>query len=145
MSNTEGRRIGANRQLVTPMDELRASDFITGLLSGANSYVSGITVLSGITSNIVTIRPLQAHLHNRETSHMTIVFRDGSISGNIVMGPYILNPTQERDINQEQLRGRRFTSGIYAMVISGTFSTGIDYQMGYLVEPDPTDPGGLLE
>lgn len=138
-------RMGQDRQLVTAIDLLRASEFVTGYISGANTYVSGVTILSAIASSIIRTRPVSIHLHNRETSHMTVLFRDGAIAGSIVCGPYVLNATQGRDIPLDELLGRRFLSGVYMVCISGTFATGIDYQMAYVNEPDPNAPGGYLE
>lgn len=141
------KRLGRNRQLVTALDVLRASEFVNALLSGTAAYTggSGVLLFSGVLSSIVAIRPVNIHLHNRETSHVTVLFRDGSVTGGIVAGPYIVNPSQGRDIAYDELLGRRFLSGIFAAVISGTFGQGTDVNIGYIKEPDPTAVGGYLE
>ena len=128
--------MGRDRAIVTQMDLFRASEFVHNVLSGANNYTSGFTILSGVLSNVARIRLLNIHFQNRETAAMTVVYQDGSITGTIVAGPYIINPTQDRTIPKENLDGRYFLSGIYAVVISGTFSAGIVNNIGYIIEPD---------
>ena len=128
--------LGRDRATVDQMDLFRASEFVQDVLSGANNYTSGFTLLSGVVSNVARIRPLNIHFQNRETAAMTVVYRDGSITGTIVAGPYIVNPTQDRTIPKENLEGRYFLSGIYAVVISGTFSAGIVNNIGFIIEPD---------
>lgn len=140
------KALGEDRQLLTPLDELRGSEFITGIISGANNYVSGIALYTVAASNIIRGRPLNMQMHNRETAHVTIVYRDGSITGDIFAGPYTINPASQRAVTRDELDGRRFLSGVYAVVISGpTFAQGIDYNIGWIQDPVPTDPGGFLE
>ena len=136
--------LGENRQIVDNIDQFRAANFYSVVLSGASNYTSGQAVLSVVASSVVRIRPLDFHLQNRETSHMTVVFRDGGITGSIVAGPYIVNPIAHLTLTEDMLRGRRFVSGIYAVVISGTFSAGIQLNGGYVLEPDPNAVGGYL-
>ena len=143
--NQHDKALGRHRQLVTPIDKFRASDYYSTVLSGSANYVSGYVILSSVLSSVVRLRPLNIPFQNRETSHMTVVLRDGVISGSIVAGPYILNPQQERIISPEELQGRYFNSSVYAMVISGTYSAGINVNIGFIKEPDPTAVGGLLE
>ena len=128
--------MGRDRAIVDQMDLFRASEFINDVLSGASNYTSGFTLLSGVVSNVARIRLLNIHFQNRESAAMTVVYRDGSITGNIVAGPYIINPTQDRTIPKENLDGRYFLSGVYAVVISGTFSAGIVNNIGFIVDPD---------
>ena len=143
---TREQAMGQDRHPVSKIDELRATQFITDLLSGADNYTSGQTLWTVTASNIVRNRPRNIHMHNRETSHVTIVFRDGGITGSIIAGPYIVNPIQAKPIGEDELEGRYFTSSILAIVISGpTYAQGVDINLGYLLEPDPTDPGGYLE
>jgi len=71
--------LGQDRQLITPMELLRASEFVSVVLSGTDNYVSGQSILTVMTSSVTRIRPLNVHLHNRETAAMTVVFRDGGI------------------------------------------------------------------
>lgn len=137
--------MGVDRALVTALDRIRASEFLSLLVSGANNYTSGVSLFSVTASNVVRVRPLNIHFHNRETSAMTILFRDGLLTGSIIAGPYILNPTQGVDITYDNLEGRYFLSGIYAVVISGAFGQGIDVNMGIIQEPDSTAAGGRLE
>jgi hypothetical protein len=146
MSLYDGRGIGLNRQLVTPLDIIRGSEFFSGVLSGAATYVSGFTIYSGIASNIVKGRLHNAHFFNNENATVTIVFRDGSLTGTIFAGPWQVNAGAERDIRPDMLRGMYFTSGVYIVVISGpAYSRGINYRVGWQQDPDPTNPGGLLE
>lgn len=145
MSDLE-RRLGENGQLVTPLDELRAATQFTVVLSGANSYVSGRALYAIVTSSIVIGRPVKIHMLNQESAHATIIFRDGGVTGPIIAGSYRINPISERTITKDELLGSRFTSGVYAVVISGpAFSQGILLTFGYLLEPNPTNPGGGLE
>lgn len=137
--------LGDNRQYVSILEVLRASRMVSVVLSGGNSYTSGQSLLSVTASSVVIGRPLNIHFHNRETSHMTVVFRDGGISGSIFAGPYKILPETQLEIALDKLVGRRFTSGIYAVVISGTYSAGIDVNLGYLFEPSPVDVGGFPE
>ena len=139
------RGLGQDRQLVTKLDEFRASRSVAALLSGANTYTSGLAVLSVTASSVVRVRLLNIHLHNREPAHMTVLFRDGSVTGAIVAGPFRINPTQGFTVPIEELQGRYMVSGIYALVLSGTFAQGIDTDIGYLLEPVPSAAGGYLE
>ena len=127
--------IGLDRNIVTQIDQFRASEFINDVISGSTNYTSGFALLTITTSNVAKIRPLNIHLQNRETAAMTIVFRDGGITGGVVVGPTIINPTSERDILQEALQGRSFVSSIYPVVISGTYGQGIPINIGFIVEP----------
>jgi len=139
------RALGADRQLVTVMDLFRAGDFRTVVLSGANNYTSGQAVYSVVASSIVIGRPVNIAIHNRETSHMTFLFRDGGISGTIFAGPYRVEGRNQLRINPDELLGRRFVSGIYAVVISGTFSAGMDLTVSFVLEPNPNAIGGYIE
>lgn len=134
--NARQQAMGRDRAIVTQMDLFRASEFVQDVLSGASNYTSGFNLLSGVQSNVARIRPLNIHFQNRETAAMTVVYRDGGITGIIVAGPYIINPTSDRTIPEENLRGRYFLSSVYAVVISGTFSAGIVNNIGFVVEPD---------
>ena len=127
--------IGLDRQIVTQIDQFRASEFINDVISGANNYTSGFALLTITTSNLAKIRPFNIHFQNRETAAMTVLFRDGGITGGVVAGPYILNPTQDRTISPENLQGRSFLSSIYAVVISGTYTQGIPVNIGFIIEP----------
>lgn len=129
------KKMGPDGVIVTEMDLFRAGNAFAAVLSGANNYTSGQAVYSIVASSVVRQRLLNVHFHNRETSHMTVVFRDGSISGTLLGGPWVVNPTTGRDIPYEELAGRRFLSGVYAVVISGTFSAGIDVNVGYVLDP----------
>lgn len=144
-SETVEKRIGRDRQVVTPIDEFRASQFTAVVLSGADGYVSGQTVLSVVASSIVRIRVINIHLHNRETANITVLFRDGGITGGVVAGPFRINPTTDRTIPKDELMGRFFLSSIYAVVLSGTYSAGSPLDIGYILEPIPTAVGGWLE
>lgn len=128
--------MGRDRAIVTQMDLFRASEFVSDVLSGTNNYVSGFNLLSGVQSNVARIRPIAISFQNRETAAMTVLYRDGSITGTIVAGPFIINPTSDRTIPEENLRGRYFLSSVYAVVISGTFSAGIVNQFSFIIEPD---------
>lgn len=128
--------MGRDRAIVTQMDLFRASEFVQDVLSGASNYTSGFNLLSGVLSNVARIRPIGVGFQNRETAAMTVLFRDGGITGTIVAGPYILNPTQDRHIPRENLEGRYFLSSVYAVVISGTYSAGIVTQFAFIIEPD---------
>lgn len=140
------KALGQDRQVVTRIDPFRASEYYSNIISGATNYLSGFMLLSVALSSVVRIRPLNFHFCNNEGSHCTVVLRDGVISGNIVAGPYILNPRQERVITPEELIGRRFNSGMYCLVISGpAYSAGINVDIGFVNEPDPTSVGGYLE
>lgn len=139
------KALGRDRQLITPLDLFRASDFRTAILSGAANYTSGQSIYSVVASSIVRLRPLDISMHSRETTHMTVLFRDGGISGAIFAGPYTINPTSQRIVKYDELGGRFALSGVYAVVISGTFVTGIDVTVGFVLEPDPTAAGGYLE
>lgn len=142
---TREQRIGTDRQLVTPIDEFRAAEYTSAVLSGTANYVSGQTLLSITASNVVRMRLDHVHFHNRESGGRTIVFRDGGIAGNIIGGPWTINPIQERTIPPWMLKGHYALSSFYAVVISGTFTAGIDVTIGFINEPDPTNVGGLLE
>ena len=128
--------MGRDRAQVDQMDLFRAAEFVQDVLSGASNYTSGFTMLSGVVSNVARIRLLNIHFQNRETAAMTVVYRDGSITGTIVAGPFIINPTSDRTIPKENLDGRYFLSGVYAVVLSGTFSAGIVNNIGFIIEPD---------
>jgi len=138
--------LGRDRQIVTSIDEFRASQFVQAILSGSNTYgTSGQQLVTVAASNVVRGRILNIHMQNRETAHVTVQFRDGNISGGIIAGPFIINPISERPVKQEELLGRIFTSGINASVISGTYSAGVSVDIGYILEPDPTAAGGYVE
>jgi len=128
--------IGMDRQIVTAMDQFRASEFVSDRVSGANNYTSGYNLLSVVTSNVGRIRPLNISIQNAEAAAATLVFRDGALTGTVVAGPYIVNAGQERHIEPTALRGRYFSSSIYVSVASGTFAAGIEVQVGYIIEPD---------
>jgi hypothetical protein len=133
--NARQQGIGLDRNIVTQMDQFRASEFINDVISGANNYTSGFALLTITASNVAKIRPYNIHFQNRETAAMTVVFRDGGITGGVVAGPYIINPTSQKDVLEGELRGRSFVSSIYPVVISGTFSAGIPINIGFLIEP----------
>ena len=133
--NARQQGLGLDRNIVTQMDQFRASEFVNDVISGSTNYTSGFALLTITTSNVAKIRPLNIHMQNRETSAMTIVFRDGGITGGVVVGPYIVNPTQDRDILETSLRGRSFLSSIYPVVISGTYGQGIPINIAFLIEP----------
>ena len=128
------KALGADRAIVTQIDQLRASDFLSAVLSGSNNYTSGQNLSGIVSGNVVKLRPMNIHHQNRESSAMTVVYRDGGITGTIVCGPYIINPTQTLPIAEPDLRGRYFLSGVYAVVISGTFAAGIQVNMGFILE-----------
>ena len=130
---------GEHNNLVTPYDIFKASNFATDVISGANNYTSGYNFLSGTLSNVVRIRPINISFQNRETGAMTIVFRDGSITGAIVAGPFIVNATQDRSVVGDALLGRFFQSSIYAVVLSGTFGQGIVTTIGYVLDEQAID------
>ena len=132
--NARQQGIGLDRNIVTKIDQFRASEFINDVISGSTNYTSGFALLTITTSNVAKIRPYNIHLQNRETSAMTIVFRDGGITGGVVVGPYIINPTQHLDIEPQQLQGRSFVSSIYPVVISGTYGQGIPINIAFIVE-----------
>ena len=131
---TQQRVMGQDRALVTPIDRFKASTFLDAILSGTDSYVSGQSLLTVAASNVVRIRPLNFHFQNRETTHMTVLFRDGTVTGGRVVGPFILNPLQDRTIPYDELEGRYFASGIYALVLSGVYSAGIQVNAGYVLD-----------
>lgn len=139
------KQIGEFRQLVAPIDLFRAANFTRNILSGANNYTSGQSLVTVTASSVVRIKPVMVHIQNRETTHMTILFRDGSITGTVVAGPYFVTPLSERSVTADQMLGLRFVSGIYAVVISGAFSAGIQTAIGYVLEPNPNDVGGYIE
>jgi len=140
----EPQGLGRDRQWVDPIDQFRAGDYTSEILSGTDNYVSGMYILSAIASNAIRERLTKVHVLNRETNPMVLVFRDGGIAGNIIGGPWTFAQLQDRTITQEELAGAYAVSGIYAVVISGTFSAGMMVTVGRVAEPDPTDVGGLL-
>jgi hypothetical protein len=123
-----------DRNIGTQIDQFRASEFINDVISGATNYTSGFNLLTITTSNVAKIRPLNIHFQNRETSAMTVVFRDGGITGGVVAGPYIINPTSQKTVPPEELQGRSFVSSIYPVVISGVFAQGIPINIGFIIE-----------
>lgn len=148
MTEHQYKALGEDRQLLTPLDELRGSEFIEIVLSGTGAFTagSGVSLYSVAASNIIRGRPLNIHFLNRETAHITVLFRDGSITGGIFAGPYTINPISERTILPDELLGRRFFSGIHAVIISGpSFAQGVDLDIGWIQDPVPTDQGGYLE
>ena len=132
--NARQQGIGLDRNIVTKIDQFRASEFINDVISGSTNYTSGFALLTITTSNVAKIRPLNIHFQNRETSAMTVVFRDGGITGGVVAGPYIINPTSQKTVLQEELQGRSFVSSIYTVVISGVFGQGIPINIGFIIE-----------
>ena len=94
--------MGEFRQLVTPMDLFRAANFTRNILSGASNYTSGQSLLTVAASNVSRIKPVMVHIQNRETTHMTILFRDGSITGTVVAGPYFVTPLSEREVTEDK-------------------------------------------
>ena len=136
---TRPRLLGQDRQLVTPMDELRASDFAVGsLASGAHLSGGGVTLRA--VSGPVIIRPMNAAFYNLENAFYEIEFRDGGFLGARVLGPYRVLAYGEKRLAQEELLGHRFTSSVYLMVISGSVATmtsgaGIRADMGFIQEP----------
>ncbi len=129
------RNLGEHRALVTPIAQFRAGNFIQDIISGANNYTSGYNLLSGVASSIVRIRPINIFMQNRDAGAMTVLFRDGGLSGAQVAGPYIINPVQERIVKADELAGAFFTSSVYALVISGTFANGIVTRFSYVLDP----------
>lgn len=138
------KAVGQDRQIVSVMDPFRASQFFSTALSGGNNYTSGYIIASAIASSFTRWRPMSLHFQNRESTSMTVLLHDGALA-NPVAGPFILNPNQERVVTEDQLRGRFFLSGVYAVVLSGSFLAGITLDMGYVKEPLPTSLGGYLE
>ncbi len=135
-----------NRQTVQAMDELRATQALAAVLSGATNYTSGQTLWTVVASSIVRFRAINVHANNRESSWISFVLRDGGITGAVVAGPFRVNPVQDRTIPDTELRGRYFVSSVYAVVISGpAYAAGIDIDLGYILEPSPVAAGGYLE
>jgi hypothetical protein len=133
---TRQQGIGRDRQIVTHIDPLRASEFVSTVLSGAANYVSGFSILDIDAGNVARIRPVNIFMQNRETALAAVAFRDGSITGDIVAGPFTVNPAQDRTIGPDELQGRYFLSGIYPVVVSGAYAAGIVTQIGYIIEAD---------
>ena len=133
------RVLGQDRQLVTPIDQLRASDFAVGsLASGAHLSGGGVTLRA--VSGPVIIRPMNVELYNLESVFYEVEYRDGGFLGGRVLGPYRILPYGEKRLAQEELMGHRFTSSVYLMVISGAAATmtsgaGIRAGMGFIQEP----------
>lgn len=135
---------------IAPLERLRGSQFVGSgsLVSGAVVSGGGLTVLavvsapSGMVGSVII--PLNLEMHNDEPGWVQVEFRDGGFAGGRVCGPYDLNPRQRLAIPQADLEGRRFTSSVYGMVLSGwtgqPLSNGVKINMGYI-----RDPGYFLE
>ncbi len=140
------KALGQNRQTVQALDELRASQALAAVISGATNYTSGQTLWTVVASSVVRFRPVNLHINNRESSWLSLTFRDGGITGAVVAGPFRVNPVQDRTIAETELRGRYFVSSLYAVVVSGpAYAAGIDIDIGYWLEPSPVAAGGFLE
>ena len=50
--------LGRDRTIVDQIDLLRASEFVSDVLSGASNYTSGFALLAMVLSNVARIRPL---------------------------------------------------------------------------------------
>lgn len=139
-------RFGRDSQLVSPIDELRAEEYASAILSGAANYTSGQAIVTVAASNIVRLRPVRVTLFNNESGVRAVVLRDGVLSGSAILGgPWQLNGIQGQTIPYSELRGAYAVSGLALYVISGSFSAGINATIGYIVEADPTAPGGMIE
>ena len=135
---TRPRLIGKDRALVTPMDELRASDFGIGTInSGGNVSGGGLTIRA--VSGPTRLRILNADLWNQEGGWVEVEFRDGGFAGGRVLGPFQALSRTSLPIPQEQLQGRYFTSGIHAIVLSGwvaqPLSNGVKVNISWIAEP----------
>lgn len=131
------------RELLTPIDALRASDFAVGsIVSGGNQSGGGVNLK--IVSSAVKMRPVALHLFNNEGGWLEVVFHDGGFAGGRVLGPFRIQPLAEYRVPPEDLLGRYFTSSIYSQVRSGwtaqPLSTGVQIEVSWV--PEPTDLPG---
>ena len=133
------RSLGKDRQLVTPLDTVRAAEFFVGsLASGAHLSAGGLTLKA--VSSPVRIRPLNVEVYNTESVWYELEFRDGGFLGGRVLGPYRVNAYSEKFLDTPQLAGHYFTSSVYVMALSGgaatmTSGAGIRVNMGVLQDP----------
>lgn len=111
------------RELLTPINLLRAAEqTVATLISGA--VQSGTFALSGggliyQVSSPVNVRLVGLDMFNREAGWLEVEFRDGGFGGDRVAGPYRLNPREEYHIPYWELLGKKFTSSVYGVVLSG--------------------------
>lgn len=78
--------------------------------------------------------------YNLESVFYEVQFLDGGFLGGRVLGPYRILPYGEKRLGEEELKGHRFTSSVYLMVLSGASATmtsgaGIRADMGFIQEP----------
>ena len=140
------KKLGLNRDLVTPIDELRAAEFAVGTVISGGIVSNALDILSGggrlrdvATSNQVRIRPLNLEVFNQEGGWLELEFRDGFTTGSRVLGPYYIQARSGIKRNRDELIGRYFTSGIFVQVLSGwaaqPLSTGVKVNISFVEEP----------
>lgn len=126
------KQLGPNRELLTPMEVFRASDFRVGTIeSGAHLSGRGLTLYQ--VSSPVKVKLLNVELFNAEAGWIEVEFRDGGFQGGRVLGPYRLNLYSNLRLPYEDVLGRTFTSSIYAMIRSGYTANPINSGFGVLV------------
>lgn len=135
------RRLGPNRNYVTPVEQFRGADFATGsLLSGGVSGVLASVVLRSVSGN-ERLRMVNVDLYHQDTTGWLLVeIRDGGVAGGTrIAGPWLVNAQGERHIPPEELIGRYATSSITLVAISGgvasPLSTGLLSKVSYFAEP----------
>ena len=140
------KRIGPNRELVTPMDEFRGATFSVGTIISGAILSNNLDILSGggrlypvVASSVVELRPVNLEMWNQEAGWLEVEFRDGGWTGGRVLGPYYLQGRSRKGIPYEELKGRYFTSSIFAVVLSGwaaqPLSTGVKVNISYVKVP----------
>ena len=136
--------LGADGELITPMDVFRAADFSTGsLVSGNITSGNGLTLKA--VSSQVKLRVVNLQMYNREGGWLEIAYYDGGRAGARVLGPYRIQAYSERSIPFAELQGRYFTSSVHVQALSGwtgqPLSNGVDINISYVREA--TDVYGM--
>lgn len=141
------KRIGFQRELVTPLDKERNADFRVGTLISGAIVSNNLDILSGggrlydvAQSNVVRLRVLNAEIYNNEAGWLELEFRDGNWLGGRVMGPYKLDGRQGKYLEEQSVAGRYFTSSIFVAILSGwtgqpLSNDGVKVNISFLEEP----------
>lgn len=135
---TRPRVLGKDRALVTPIDELRAGDFGVGTINSGGVVSGGGLTLRAVSSPS-RLRVLNADVYNNDGGWLEVEFRDGGFAGGRVLGPFKVLSRDQFSVPQDQLKGRYFTSSIYAMILSGwvaqPLSNGVKVNVSFIAEP----------
>lgn len=118
------------RELKTPTAIFDAAQFANGtFLSG--HLTSGLSLVS--VASPVKLRLLNISMFNKDVGFVSLEFRDGSVTGNLVSGPFKVLGDSEKRISYDECLGQYFTSGIHICHTSGFSHSATPVSNGIVV------------